>query len=108
MTLLGLGAMPADNELSLAMVGMHGTVAANYGVYESDLLIAIGMRFDDRVTGKLETFAPNAKIIHIDIDPAEIGKNKKPDVPIVGDVKNVLTYLIPKIERKEMRWIEKN
>ena len=108
MTLLGLGAMPADNELSLAMVGMHGTVAANYGVYESDLLIAIGMRFDDRVTGKLDTFAPNAKIIHIDIDPAEIGKNKKPDVPIVGDVKNVLTHLIPKIkERKRDEWIEK-
>ena len=94
MTLLGLGALPADHELSLAMVGMHGTVAANYSVYESDLLIAIGMRFDDRVTGKLEAFGPNAKIIHIDIDPAEIGKNKRPDVPIVGDVKNVLKELM--------------
>lgn len=108
MTLLGLGAIPADNELSLAMLGMHGTVAANYAVYESDLIIAVGMRFDDRVTGKLETFAPNAKIIHIDIDPAEIGKNKRPDVPIVGDVKNVLTDLIPKIkERKREEWVSK-
>lgn len=108
MTLLGLGAIPADNELSLAMLGMHGTVAANYAVYESDLIIAVGMRFDDRVTGKLETFAPNAKIIHIDIDPAEIGKNKRPDVPIVGDVKNVLTDLIPKIkERKRDEWVSK-
>lgn len=109
MTLLGLGAIPADNELSLAMLGMHGTVAANYAVYESDLIIAVGMRFDDRVTGKLETFAPNAKIIHIDIDPAEIGKNKEPDVPIVGDVKNVLTDLIPKIkERKRDEWVSKS
>lgn len=108
MTLLGLGAIPADNPLSLAMLGMHGTVAANYAVYESDLIIAVGMRFDDRVTGKLETFAPNAKIIHIDIDPAEIGKNKKPDVPIVGDVKNVLTHLIPKIkEKKRDEWVSK-
>ena len=108
MTLLGLGALPADHELSLAMVGMHGTVAANYSVYESDLLIAIGMRFDDRVTGKLEAFGPNAKIIHIDIDPAEIGKNKRPDVPIVGDVKNVLKELVPKIkERKRDEWVSK-
>jgi acetolactate synthase I/II/III large subunit len=108
MTLLGLGAIPAENKLSLAMVGMHGTVAANYSVYESDLLIAIGMRFDDRVTGKLETFAPNANIIHIDIDPAEIGKNKRPDVPIVGDVKSVLTDLLPKIkERNRDEWLEK-
>ncbi len=108
MTLLGLGALPADRELSLAMVGMHGTVAANYSVYESDLLISIGMRFDDRVTGKLEAFGPNAKIIHIDIDPAELGKNKRPDVPIVVDVKNVLKELVPKIkERKRDEWVSK-
>lgn len=107
MTLLGLGAVSADDELSLGMLGMHGTVAANYAVYESDLVIAIGMRFDDRVTGKLETFAENAKIIHIDIDPAEIGKNKNPDVPIVGDVKLVLNKLIDKIKENDRKfWIE--
>jgi len=107
-TLLGLGALPARHELSLGMIGMHGTVASNYSAYEADLIIAIGMRFDDRVTGKLATFIPDAKIIHIDIDPAEIGKNKKPDVPIVGDIKHVLTKLNEKIkEKKHKDWVDK-
>lgn len=111
MTLLGLGTLPATNPLSLGMIGMHGTVAANYSAYEADLIIAIGMRFDDRVTGKLDTFIPNAKIIHIDIDPAEIGKNKKPDIPIVGDVKNVLSKINEKIRINKIvdkkDWIDK-
>ena len=107
-TLLGLGAIPVSHRLSLKMMGMHGTAAANYAVYESDLIIAVGMRFDDRVTGKLETFAKNSKIIHIDIDPAEIGKNKKPDVPIVGDIKNVLVQLNKKVKpREEDEWNKK-
>ncbi|MDD4237241.1 MAG: biosynthetic-type acetolactate synthase large subunit [Desulfotomaculaceae bacterium] len=93
-TLLGMGGFPGNHPLSLGMLGMHGTKYANYAVCECDLLIAIGARFDDRVTGKLETFAPEAKIIHIDIDPAEIGKNVRVDIPIVGDVKRVLCQLL--------------
>jgi acetolactate synthase-1/2/3 large subunit len=105
MTLLGLGSIPVQHDLSLGMLGMHGTVASNYAVYEADVLIAVGMRFDDRVTGKLEEFAPNSKVIHIDIDPAEIGKNKRPDVPIVGDVKQVLSKLISKThDREKDKW----
>ncbi len=100
-TLLGKGAFPEEHELSLGMLGMHGTVYANYAVTECDLLIAIGVRFDDRVTGKIERFAPEAKIIHIDIDPAEIGKNVRVDIPIVGDVKNVLKAILEKIKGKE-------
>ena len=83
------------------MLGMHGTVAANYAVHECDLLVAVGARFDDRVTGKLSAFAPQAKIIHIDIDPAEIGKNVQPMIPIVGDARNVLARLMP---RRSRRW----
>lgn len=98
MTLMGLGGFPGTHELSMGMLGMHGTMAANYAVTESDLLIAVGARFDDRVTGKLSAFAPNAKIIHIDIDPAEIGKRKKADIPIVGDIKQVLQSLIKEIK----------
>jgi len=98
-TLMGLGAVPGDHPLNLGMLGMHGTEYANYAVTECDLLIAVGVRFDDRVTGKLDTFAPHAKIIHIDIDPAEIGKNKKVDVPIVGDVRNILGELIQKLQK---------
>ena len=94
MTLMGMGIMPADHPLSLGMLGMHGTKYANYAVTESDLIIAIGVRFDDRVTGKIAGFAPNAKIIHIDIDPAEIGKNVRVDIPIVGDAKKVLQKLL--------------
>lgn len=84
----------------LACLAMHGTIAATGAVQRSDLLVAIGARFDDRVTGKLEAFAPGARVVHIDIDPAEIGKNRTPDVPIVGDVKTVLSALMPRIERQ--------
>ena len=98
-TLMGLGCIPCDHPLNLGMLGMHGTEYANFAVTECDLLIAIGARFDDRVTGKIDTFAPNAKIIHIDIDPAEIGKNKRVDVPIVGDVKFVLTDMIAGLKK---------
>ena len=99
-TLMGLGAFPEDHPLSLGMLGMHGTKAANYAVCDCDLLIAIGARFDDRVTGKVESFAPEAKIIHIDVDPAEIGKNVRVDFPIVGDVKMVLNQLLERLEKK--------
>jgi len=92
-TLLGLGSFPETDALSLGMLGMHGTHYANYAIMESDLIIAIGSRFDDRVTGKLSEFAPHAKIIHIDIDPSSISKNVQVDIPIVGDVKNVLLEL---------------
>ncbi|MGA2192080.1 MAG: biosynthetic-type acetolactate synthase large subunit [Nitrospirota bacterium] len=92
-TMMGLGGFPGDHKLFLGMLGMHGTYYANMSVHDSDLLIAIGMRFDDRVTGKVEGFAPGAKIIHIDIDPTSIRKNVRVDVPIVGDVKNVLKDL---------------
>jgi len=97
-TLMGLGAIPCDHELNLGMLGMHGTESANYAVTECDLLIAIGVRFDDRVTGKVEAFAPNADVIHIDIDPAEIGKNKRVDIPIVGDVRIVLSQMLQENE----------
>ena len=107
MTLLGLGSFPANHELALGMIGMHGTTYANYAANEADLVIAAGMRFDDRVTGNPQKFLPNAKIIHIDIDPAEIGKNKLIDVPIVGDLKNVLAELnekVPKLSHNE--WLD--
>lgn len=99
-TLMGLGAIPSDHPLNLGMLGMHGTQSANYAITECDLLIAIGARFDDRVTGKLESFAPNAQVIHIDIDPAEIGKNKAVDLPIVGDVRHVLKEINKKLTKK--------
>ncbi|MDD5382933.1 MAG: biosynthetic-type acetolactate synthase large subunit [Candidatus Margulisbacteria bacterium] len=108
-TLMGLGAFPDTHKLSLHMLGMHGTAYANYAVQECDLLIAIGARFDDRVTGHLPTFAPKAKHIHIDVDPAEIGKNIKVDVPIVGDAKQILKDLIAKVEiekGKHDAWLE--
>lgn len=92
-TLMGLGAFPETDELALKMLGMHGTKYANYAVQNTDLLIAVGARFDDRITGRIEEFAPHAKIIHIDIDPTEISKNVKVDVPVVGDVKKVLEEL---------------
>lgn len=107
MTLLGLGSFPGSHELALGMIGMHGTTYANYSANEADLIIAAGIRFDDRVTGNPQKFVPNAKIIHIDIDPAEIGKNKFIDVPIVGDLKNVLAELnekIPKLSHNE--WLK--
>jgi acetolactate synthase-1/2/3 large subunit len=93
-TLMGIGSFDEHHPLSVGMLGMHGTAYANFAVTECDLLIAVGARFDDRVTGKLDEFASRAKVIHIDIDPAEVGKNRAPDVPIVGDVKVVLTELL--------------
>jgi acetolactate synthase-1/2/3 large subunit len=93
MTLMGLGAFPGDDPLSLDMLGMHGSVYANYAVDEADLLLAVGVRFDDRVTGKVEAFAEHGFIVHIDIDPSEINKNKLVHVPIVADVKAALTQL---------------
>ncbi len=92
-TLMGLGAMPAAHPNYVSMPGMHGSYAANMGMTHTDLLIALGVRFDDRVTGRLAAFAPHAKVIHVDIDPAEIGKNRTADLPIVGDVKRVLKKL---------------
>lgn len=113
-TLKGLGAMNHDHPLYLGMLGMHGTAYANYSIYNSDLLIAVGVRFDDRVTGKLESFAPDADVIHIDVDPAEIGKNRKIrndiDVPIVGDAARVLEELIKEIESQKpntKEWLKK-
>ena len=107
MTLLGLGSFPANHELALGMIGMHGTTYANYAANEADLVIAAGMRFDDRVTGNPLKFLPNANIIHIDIDPAEIGKNKLIDVPIVGDLKNVLAELNRKIPKlSHTKWLD--
>jgi acetolactate synthase-1/2/3 large subunit len=102
MTLMGLGGFPGSHKLSLGMPGMHGTYYANKSIQESDLLVAIGMRFDDRVTGKISAFAPNAKIVHIDIDPTSIRKNVRVDVPIVGDVKKVLTVL-NKVLKEEVK-----
>lgn len=93
-TLMGIGAFDEHHPLSVGMLGMHGTAYANFAVMECDLLIAVGARFDDRVTGKLNEFASRAKVIHIDIDPAEVGKNRAPEVPIVGDVRNVLQDLL--------------
>ncbi|WP_019154730.1 acetolactate synthase large subunit [Robertmurraya massiliosenegalensis] len=93
-TLLGLGGFPANHELSLGMAGMHGCYTANMALYESDLLINIGARFDDRLTGNLNHFAPNATVAHIDIDPAEIGKNVPTEIPVVADAKEALKQLI--------------
>jgi acetolactate synthase-1/2/3 large subunit len=99
-TLMGKGAFNENDNLALGMLGMHGTAYANFSVSECDLLIAIGARFDDRVTGKLDEFAVNAQIIHIDIDPAEVGKNKTPHLSLIGDVKKILGELI-KIAKKQ-------
>jgi acetolactate synthase-1/2/3 large subunit len=102
MTLMGLGGFPGNHPLSLGMLGMHGTYRANMAVQESDLLIAVGARFDDRVTGKIESFAPQAKIIHIDIDPTSISKSVRVDLPIVGDCKRVLTKILSLLEEEEI------
>jgi acetolactate synthase-1/2/3 large subunit len=102
MTLMGLGGFPGSHKLSLGMLGMHGTYYANKAIQESDLLVAVGMRFDDRVTGKIDSFAPHAKIVHIDIDPTSIRKNVRVDVPIVGDVKRVLTTM-SKVLKEEVK-----
>ena len=98
LTLLGLGAFPASHPLNLGMMGMHGEAWVNHTIQDADLLLALGMRFDDRVTGNLKTYAPNAKKIHVEIDPAEINKNVKVDVALVGDLREVLHELIPHVE----------
>jgi acetolactate synthase-1/2/3 large subunit len=109
-TMMGKGAFPEDHHLWLGMPGMHGAKYTNYAITEADLLFSIGVRFDDRVTGKLSSFASKAKIIHIDVDPAEIGKNKAVDVPIVGDAKNVLAGIVAELrktgaEPKTDQWV---
>ena len=101
MTLLGLGSFDQRKPESLDMLGMHGSAYANYAVQECDLLIAIGARFDDRVTGKIAAFAPHAKVVHIDIDPASISKNVQVDIPVVGDAKHILPELIKEVEYRE-------
>ncbi len=100
MTLMGLGGFPGSHELSLGMLGMHGTYCANMAMHDTDLIIAVGARFDDRVTGKIDAFAPHAKVIHIDIDPTSIQKNVKVHIPIVGDCKKALKELLKVIEEK--------
>jgi len=114
-TTQGKGAFPENHPLSLRMLGMHGTYYANMAVYNCDLLIAVGARFDDRVTGKIDEFAPEAKIVHIDIDPASISKNIVVDIPIVGDVKIVLRKILNEVKRRNAklthpeereRWLE--
>ncbi|HEY3099631.1 MAG TPA: biosynthetic-type acetolactate synthase large subunit [Methylomirabilota bacterium] len=99
-TLMGLGAFPSEHPLSIEMLGMHGTYYANMAVHHSDVLIAVGARFDDRVTGKVDAFAPHAEIIHIDIDPSSISKNIKVDVPIVGDCRRVLRALVEAVREE--------
>jgi acetolactate synthase-1/2/3 large subunit len=107
-TLMGVGCFPEDHPLSLGMLGMHGTKYANYAIQESDLILAIGARFDDRVTGKISSFAPLAKIVHIDVDPAEVGKNVRVDIPVVGDARNALTGLLREVLPKNRGpWNEK-
>ncbi|MGI8483974.1 MAG: biosynthetic-type acetolactate synthase large subunit [Thermomicrobiales bacterium] len=109
-TLLGLGAMDEDHPLSLGMMGMHGHRHVNRALEEADLLVNIGARFDDRATGRLSGFAPNARVIHVDIDPAEIGKNVKTDVPVVGDAREALELLLNEVEATSytewMTWID--
>ncbi|MEW6008692.1 MAG: biosynthetic-type acetolactate synthase large subunit [Candidatus Omnitrophota bacterium] len=99
-TLMGIGGFPATHKLALGMLGMHGTAYANHAIMESDLIIAIGARFDDRVTGRIDAFAPHAKVIHIDIDPASISKNIRVDIPIVGDAKNVLGQVLEELGKQ--------
>jgi acetolactate synthase-1/2/3 large subunit len=107
-TLMGLGAIGSDHPNFVSMPGMHGSYAANMGMSNCDVMIALGVRFDDRVTGRLAAFAPNAKVIHVDIDPAEIGKNRAPDLPIVGDVKRVLQKMLRNMEELKAANVEKN
>src|SRR5689334_12483515 len=107
-TLMGLGALPSSHPNFISMPGMHGSYAANLAMTQSDLLIALGVRFDDRVTGRLAAFAPHAKVIHVDIDPAEIGKNRAADIPIVGDVKKVLERLTHEVRELAPSMKDKN
>ncbi len=106
-TLLGLGGFPASHPLNLGMMGMHGEAYVNTAIQEADILLAFGMRFDDRVTGKLATYAPRSKKIHVEIDPSEIGKNVPVDVGIVGDLRHVLEALVPAVaEKKHAAWVK--
>ena len=107
-TLMGLGGFPSAHPLSLGMLGMHGTYVANMAIAESDLLIAVGVRFDDRVTGKLATFAPHARVIHIDIDPANVGKNRAPDLSLIADAREALSALSKEIESRSRVEIEQS
>ena len=105
-TLMGLGSFPESDPLSLHMIGMHGLIAANKALDECDLLVSVGARFDDRVTGKVSEFAPKAKIAHIDIDPSAVGKSLRCDLPVVGDIRNVLADLLPKVrEADRAAWL---
>ena len=107
LTLLGIGGFPQSHPLCLGMIGMHGFAHANRAIHQADLIIGVGMRFDDRVTGRLSEFAPNARIVHIDIDPAEIGKNVPTDVPVVGDAKQALALLVSELEeQRHEAWLE--
>jgi acetolactate synthase-1/2/3 large subunit len=101
LTLLGKGAIPESHPLTIGMMGMHGAAACNFAIQEADLLIALGMRFDDRVTGNLKTYSPNSRKIHVDIDPSEINKNVKVDVGIAGDVRTVLSQLLPGLKSQQ-------
>jgi acetolactate synthase-1/2/3 large subunit len=107
-TLMGLGGLSSSHPNFVSMPGMHGSYAANMGMTEADLLIALGVRFDDRVTGRLNAFAPHAKVIHVDIDPAEIGKIRNPEIPIVGDVKRVLIKLVAALDEIASEMKSKN
>ena len=102
-TLMGLGAFPEDHKLSLGMLGMHGTAYANHAIQSSDLIIAVGARFDDRVTGRIDDFAPEATIAHIDIDPSSVSKNVRVDIPVIGDAKEILKEMIKLAKKKEYK-----
>jgi acetolactate synthase I/II/III large subunit len=107
LTLLGMGAFPQTDKLALGMLGMHGTAYANHAIMESDLIIAVGARFDDRVTGKVDAFAPHAKVIHIDIDPTSVSKSVDVDIPIVGDAKRILKELNEHVKKPDTgAWLE--
>lgn len=108
LTLLGKGALPEEHPLCLGMMGMHGHAACNFAIQDADLLIALGMRFDDRVTGNLKTYSPNSKKIHVDIDPSELNKSVKVDVGIAGDLRTVLNQMLPDVPRKtHPEWMAK-
>ncbi|MCD6405354.1 MAG: acetolactate synthase large subunit, partial [Planctomycetes bacterium] len=108
LTLLGLGAFPGNDARFLGMLGMHGTATANYCIQESDLIIAVGARFDDRITGRVDAFAPHARVIHIDIDPTSISKNIRVDIPVVGDAKMILAEIVKLVEKKDRKaWFQR-
>ena len=107
-TLQGLGSYPGEDSQFLGMLGMHGSYEANNAMHDCDLMINIGARFDDRITGKIDEFSPNSKKIHIDIDPSSINKNVKVDLPIVGDVKQVITTIIKTIKKTKPNFAKSN